>query len=65
MNELYGSGQLPLERISEINEIISRYNGEPGLYAPQEALDNLKALQSAVNQNISGSPQCQTPLPQL
>jgi hypothetical protein len=65
MNELYGSGQLPSERLSEINEIISRYSGEPGLYAPQEALDNLKALKSAVNQNISGSPQCQTPLPQL
>jgi len=65
MNELYGSGPLPLERISEINEIILRYNGEPGLYAPQKALDNLKDLQSAVNQNISGSPQCQIPLPQL
>ena len=53
-----------MQRLNEINQELSRYN-DSSINAPAERLSNLQQLQTAVNQNISGSPQCQTPLPEL
>jgi hypothetical protein len=64
ITELSGSGELTIQRLNEINQELSRYN-DPSINAPAERLSNLQQLQDAINENISGSPQCQTPLPQL
>lgn len=64
ITELSDSKELTMQRLNEINQEISRYN-DSSINAPTERLLKLKDLQSAVNENISGSPQCQTPLPQL
>jgi len=64
ITELSDSKELTIQRLNEINQEISRYN-DPSINAPAERLSKLKELQSAVNENISGSQQCQTPLPQL
>jgi hypothetical protein len=64
ITELSDSKELTIQRLNEINQELSRYN-DPSINAPAERLSKLKELQSAVNENISGSQQCQTPLPQL
>jgi len=64
ITELSDSKELTIQRLNEINQELSRYN-DPSINAPAQRLSKLKELKSAVNENISGSQQCQTPLPQL
>jgi len=64
ISDLNYFGKLTPQRLGEITQELSRYN-DLSINAPVERLSKLEKLQSAVEQNISESPQCQTPLPQL
>ncbi len=64
INELYNSSNININRLTEINEIIKRYQN-PGANAPQERLNNLQNLDEAINNNLYNTPQCQATLPSL
>ena len=64
ITELDSSGELAIERLNEITQELSRFN-DTSINAPDERLSKLQRLQDAINENISGSQQCQTPLPEL
>jgi len=64
ITELDNSGELAIERLNEITQELSRFN-DTSINAPDERLSKLQRLQDAINENISGSQQCQTPLPEL
>lgn len=56
---------LSMNEINQINDQIKRHGEIVSSFKPQEKISNLKELESAINQNISGEPQCSVSLPNL